>query len=136
MEECIKKRRVWTHTLKLGSIENVHVDTCAICRKKLTEYCIDCVANLKIKTETEALIMLKDSSKNIWAILLLLQLRGILPFDALILEKIYNCCLPITQIKGCEVCKIGCDHIYHKHCFQKWLRKRENCPLCNTYYPR
>jgi hypothetical protein len=30
---------------------------------------------------------------------------------------------------------LGCNHIYHIHCFRKWLTKREVCPLCNTFYP-
>jgi RING-H2 zinc finger domain len=135
MQEDTKKRRIWSHTLNKGSIAESRVDTCAICKELLIDYCLDCKANFVIINSYDQTNTFKDESKDVWMSLLLLQKRRILPFDMVVLKTIYIHCLPSIKIKGCEVCMISCNHIYHKDCIRKWLTKRESCPLCNIYYP-
>ena len=38
-------------------------------------------------------------------------------------------CLEKYEI-GDTVCKLPCNHIFHKDCLQDWLHKQMNCPLC------
>ena len=30
----------------------------------------------------------------------------------------------------------NCDHVFHKRCFQEWLRHARTCPVCRTDIPR
>ena len=102
-----RKRKLWTHRLKKGYMNDnsVRIDTCAICRQKFEDYCLDCVANSH--NACDQMKKLKEESENVWLSLLLLQSQNIFPFDTLILKTIYNYCLPTVQIKGCDVCILG-----------------------------
>lgn len=49
--------------------------------------------------------------------------------------------LPFETNENCNICfestkmmvkTIPCNHIYCKHCINKWLTKNPSCPLCHT----
>jgi len=31
-----------------------------------------------------------------------------------------------------DVRSISCGHTFHKSCIEKWIRKKNNCPICRT----
>lgn len=50
-------------------------------------------------------------------------------------NHLYKECLS-CQIYGfyqtyCDITILTCDHVYHTHCFNRWLQRRGICPICN-----
>ena len=47
----------------------------------------------------------------------------------------------VTQIclhrfkSGEVIVATECEHVFHKHCFQEWLRQARTCPVCRTDIP-
>ena len=117
-------------SLREHMIENypAMVKVCAICRGFLLERCIECESKLEvldikdIETLLAKRIDLKEFKNDT-------SLR-VLPRDILgfIGDRI--------SIQGyvkvaCSISKGSCNHIYHTHCIERWLKKRQNCPLDN-----
>lgn len=47
-------------------------------------------------------------------------------------ECLYNICSICLEEYDNEkgVCKLRCEHIYHKECISEWFKSNNNCPLC------
>ncbi|KAA8492501.1 ERAD-associated E3 ubiquitin-protein ligase HRD1B [Porphyridium purpureum] len=46
------------------------------------------------------------------------------------MDRICIICRDEMSTSGCK--KLGCNHIFHTHCLQGWLRRQLNCPVCRT----
>lgn len=31
-----------------------------------------------------------------------------------------------------SACKIGCNHVFHKHCLREWIKNSKTCPICRN----
>lgn len=51
-------------------------------------------------------------------------------------ESHSNCPICMETLNNRQVRKMGCDHIYHKQCLDKWLirYKKVNCPVCRLHF--
>jgi hypothetical protein len=141
-------RTVWVHEIKY---HNFFIDNCAICRELLISACLDCQINVpppdRIYRE-----QIEEKKRNIvnelqrmWMIILLMHKRKESIFyllDKPLVSKMYSYvgkdiiyktmnAFKERATDGCKVVKLKCAHIYHEHCFLKWLAKRMVCPLCN-----
>ena len=58
-------------------------------------------------------------------------------------EKKYSYFKYINKNEECPICydkmknkelivKIQCSHLYHQKCINKWIMKRNNCPMCRA----
>lgn len=47
-----------------------------------------------------------------------------------------TCCICLLDYKDSnkELCKLSCNHIFHKECIQKWSIKKTICPLCRVEF--
>ena len=46
-----------------------------------------------------------------------------------------TCCICLTDYNdNKELCKLPCNHIYHKECIYKWAKKKNICPLCRVEF--
>ena len=43
------------------------------------------------------------------------------------------CCDAMSA--GCTAAVMPCQHVYHEHCIEKWLSRRNTCPLCRCPLP-
>ncbi|CAN6204173.1 unnamed protein product [Urochloa humidicola] len=45
-----------------------------------------------------------------------------------------SCVICVRPYETGEVCTVlpGCTHMFHKPCVTKWLRQKNNCPLCRA----
>lgn len=43
-------------------------------------------------------------------------------------DDICSICLEKLKMDKCVI--LSCEHIYHKDCIQKWLKKNDSCPNC------
>ena len=42
-----------------------------------------------------------------------------------------DCTICIESFKQDDiVCKLSCEHLFHKECISKWLKKSNSCPNC------
>ncbi|CAN6204324.1 unnamed protein product [Urochloa humidicola] len=49
-------------------------------------------------------------------------------------EREERCAICVTPYEDGEPCSVlpGCEHMFHKPCVAKWLRKKNTCPLCRA----
>lgn len=40
------------------------------------------------------------------------------------------CSICLEDLKNGKCVVLSCEHIYHKDCIKKWLKKNETCPNC------
>ena len=40
------------------------------------------------------------------------------------------CSICLEKLKDNKCVVLSCEHIYHKVCIQKWLKKNDSCPIC------
>jgi RING-H2 zinc finger domain len=136
------KKVFWVNSFKTAApLTGFNVDTCAICRNALfTSECDNCLV-ADDSSEQEKIDALKDYAKQTWILLLMLHRRPECLFsmiDRNVLARIYALCLqnddrvfnlrmrcPVVQLKQCK-------HAFHWHCFTRWTRLRQICPLCNS----
>lgn len=136
MEKVFWVNSFKTATSRLPPTTGVLFDTCAICRNPLlTCECDDCLIDLTAEEEE------KKRARKTWMALLILQRRSeclFSKFDKSVIARIYNFCLQNdTRVHNlqwrCPVAQlIFCKHAFHAHCFARWTRRRESCPLCNS----
>lgn len=43
-----------------------------------------------------------------------------------------KCSICLYKFNNKSIMKLNCDHIYHKKCIKKWLKKNNSCPLCRS----
>merc|ERR1712146_562978 len=41
-----------------------------------------------------------------------------------------NC--EVDGLTDCDIAVGECNHVFHWHCIESWLRKKTTCPLCST----
>ena len=56
------------------------------------------------------------------------QKKETLKEKLIIYDDICSICLENLKNKKCVI--LSCEHIYHKICIQKWLKKNDSCPNC------
>lgn len=44
-----------------------------------------------------------------------------------------QCSICLENFTGTAV-KLGCDHLFHRDCIQRWLREHTTCPVCRTRF--
>ena len=130
-----QSKQIWVNHIQKGSSispvnsYNPYIDTCAICRNKLSDLCSDCHVTVN---ENEYI----EKIKNIWNFLLINHNRKDSLFnlvDLNIISLIYEFCVSGDyETKNCHIITLECNHTYHRHCFQKWINKRQVCPLDNS----
>lgn len=131
------KRRLWINRFACGKYcktdrQSIMVDTCAICRLTMSSTCIDCICSV----DNNIIESYKDHARYIWTFLLVQRNRNDSPFnvfDLNVISRIYKYCIEgdYTSNNDCTIVVLQCDHVYHKHCFEKWIHRRLCCPLCN-----
>ncbi len=108
--------------------EQNHYSCCAICRCRVDHYCTDCrkrINNLDQGTTIDQMSMLLLCMKN----------RKDCLFNKLdihLLCKMLEYILWPKKMEKCRIATLECGHIYHRHCFEKWAKKCQVCPLDNT----
>lgn len=50
--------------------------------------------------------------------------------EKLINDDIEICSICLEKLKEDKCVILSCEHIYHKVCIKKWLKKNETCPNC------
>ena len=45
-----------------------------------------------------------------------------------------NCIECNSDVKDCYSIIVKCNHLYHNHCINKWIKNKKTCPLCNKYF--
>lgn len=133
-------KRLWINRFNIGTSRKYFKsayykenfgDRCAICRFNLEESCIDC----KLNIDNTSITTYKNRCEYIWMFLLVEYKRPdslFYLFDLNIIAKIYTFCIEGDYIENdCTIVLLKCKHIFHKHCFEKWIHKRLLCPLCN-----
>jgi hypothetical protein len=135
-------KRHWNHDLIDTTPDNRitslgYINGCAICRTDLNGVCKDCSNTIdevydrdRIRRRPQELLYT-----------LILCFKPI--FDIRIIKHIYSFTLlqeVETVSNGCMQIELSCEynlrHAYHQHCFEKWSRKRNVCPLCNSNDPQ
>ena len=112
-------------------------ECCAICRHPMNEFCLECFAN-KSKDERDlGKVNTLNYCKSVLWTLLLCRTRKESPIhnlDLNLVMMIFNwatlavdCPEPSCQLV--MVCLNG--HTYHEHCWDRWIKKRNCCPLDN-----
>lgn len=108
--------------------------SCVICRKNLSEKCLDCNANggfinqdyfEKIVTRQINLFKIVYQTAEFESTYL-----SWLPKDLLIMIN-DMAVIETDIIINCSIVVGECKHLYHKHCIDKWIKKRDCCPLDN-----
>lgn len=134
--EGSKKRRWYHKTLLFGSFDYCNDDkhgcnNCAICRAHIKGYCTDCMCEIKITEFSEV----QNFAKNMFMTLLCMKNRENTlwhKLDYLVISKIYKLvCFPEVESKKCRMVELECGHQYHRHCYEKWLKRNLHCPLDN-----
>lgn len=123
------QKRVWYMKFLFGVSQDTYkIDSCAFCRSELSRICLDCPYNIVSEEQ-------KATFKYIFMLLHILQKRRESLFytvDKNIIEKIIKYCLTTNMENTlCSVVHLECNHAYHRHCFEKWIKKRSVCPLDN-----
>jgi len=49
-----------------------------------------------------------------------------------IMEPCIQCNTSENNINSCTFITGICNHTYHLHCIEKWITRRNVCPLCNN----
>lgn len=44
-----------------------------------------------------------------------------------------ECPICLEDITNTKYTILKCNHIFHKHCVNSWLKKQVTCPMCRTY---
>lgn len=77
-----------------------------------------------------------DYITKTWMALLCLKNRRDCLFgrlDKVVISKIIEYAVSVLPIDGLQLCHrtiLECGHTYHRHCFQQWVQRKQNCPLC------
>lgn len=133
-------KRLWINRFDVGTSRKYfrsdyyrtnYGDKCAICRLDLNSSCLDC----KLQIDDEKINNFKNRAKYVWMFLLIEYKRKESPFnvfDLNIITRIYKHCIEGDyEDNECTIVLLKCKHVFHKHCFEKWIHKRLVCPLCN-----
>lgn len=129
-------KRVWkVKTWESVSNPRNAIDTCAICRGLIHLECIECNAQTTPRAQP------LRWCRNTLMTLMCCRNRESSPLrllDVHIISLIFGFCIEKVECKTmCFIAQTGCGHMYHAHCFERWLRwlrKRQICPLCGTDY--
>lgn len=113
---------------------------CAICRLHLKGNCIDHIEyknsmRLAHYTSNNTKTYYINEQQNLYDFLILLKECHIYRFSILpkdIIKYIVKFVSVIAQLKKrCPIVYLNCRHNYHKSCWERWITKRDCCPLCN-----
>ena len=45
----------------------------------------------------------------------------------------YTCCICLDNFNNVKCIKtLQCDHVFHKYCIDKWIDKKNSCPICRS----
>ena len=45
-------------------------------------------------------------------------------------DNVTKCTICLDPIALSAIMKLLCDHIFHRHCIEKWKERKNTCPLC------
>lgn len=134
-----KMSRKWVHKVSRGKPPKdwnewvIIIDTCAICRCCFWDDCIDCYANSPdaLTDETHRKFMMW-----VWKFLLIEHKRKSSLFKLLdmnVISKVYEYAITssVKLPNDCTILWLECGHVFHRHCFVKWTKRRLICPLDN-----
>ena len=111
--------------------QKASVETCAICRKLLCDLCLECRAKkYHILDEND---ITKIWNQKIDSIKLALQetdMISMLPKELMGIILNYTT-FDVFIKRQCTIACGKCNHYFHHHCINKWLKKRPMCPLDN-----
>lgn len=101
---------------------------CAICGEHLNNLCIDCFKNNQIIDQQKA-----DLINKLYLMLLMRKQKSCIfshiPRDAFNTICKMVLATPDVMNEPCRIVKLECNHLFHRHCFVLWTRKRRGCPL-------
>jgi len=49
-------------------------------------------------------------------------------------RSLHDCAVCLSEFSDGQDCRVlpNCNHAFHPHCIDAWLRSHSNCPLCRT----
>ncbi|GKB52248.1 RING-H2 finger protein ATL16-like protein [Tanacetum coccineum] len=52
-------------------------------------------------------------------------------------NKLYKCVVCLNEFQASDTLRVlpSCDHGFHLHCIDIWLRNNPNCPICRLHIP-
>ena len=111
---------------------------CAICQLPLRRNCVDHYDRKRMvlaHTSDDMKTYYKMQQENLFNFLM--QLRDCVAYRFSVFPKdmiqyITKMVPMVAQLKKtCPIIFLDCRHSYHNHCWKKWIKKRNCCPLCN-----
>ena len=59
--------------------------------------------------------------------------KPLLKVEKCVVDQDDPCSICMSMLKkGDNICKIGCNHMYHTECISTWYIKKPTCPLCRS----
>jgi hypothetical protein len=111
-----------------------NVDRCRFCRRNFNEICVCCHLNdLKMFKLDFLDVDIKKRQRDLIYIYFLVRQRFCKDITKKILKLIiFN----VFIERQCAIIRGDCGHIFHDHCMNKWIKRRQNCPFCNSIWKK
>lgn len=120
--------RVWISSFDLFT-PTTEKEMCMNCCQTMQAFCKTCINN-------GHLVPHRQRAKYVFTLLHVLQKqKGSVFFgiDKNVLEKIIRYALkPEPEKTTCSIVKLECKHMFHRHCYERWIMMGNYCVRCGN----